>query len=143
MKVWNYASRNYIEWIKYKNTSVSRGQGTMQDLEEMEELCHYIKDNSLCGLGQTAPNPVLSTLQYFKDEYIEHVVNKRCPAGVCKDLMQYFITDKCTGCTICAKKCPVNAISGTVRSLHTIDQTKCTKCGICYDVCKFKAIIKK
>jgi len=132
-------TKRLLEYLE----KITRGQGTMQDLEEMEELCHYIKDNSLCGLGQTAPNPVLSTLQYFKDEYIEHVVNKRCPAGVCKDLMQYFITDKCTGCTICAKKCPVNAISGTVRSLHTIDQTKCTKCGICYDVCKFKAIIKK
>lgn len=122
---------------------ITKGQGTMEDLDEMEALCYYIKDNSLCGLGQTAPNPVLSTLKYFREEYVEHVKNKRCPAGVCKDLMQYVISDKCTGCTLCSRKCPTNAITGKVKEKHIIDQTKCIKCGVCFDVCKFKAIEKK
>ena len=110
----------------------------------MEKLCHYIKENSLCGLGQTAPNPVLATLKFFRDEYIAHVVDKKCPAGVCKNLTKFSIeADLCKGCTLCAKKCPVGAISGTVKQPHTIDTEKCIKCGVCMDSCKFKAIIKK
>ncbi|MBE6951980.1 MAG: NADH-quinone oxidoreductase subunit NuoF [Ruminococcaceae bacterium] len=123
---------------------ITKGEGTLEDLDKMEELCYYIKNNSLCGLGQTAPNPVLSTLRYFRDEYVAHVVEKRCPAGVCKDLLSYeIIADKCKGCTACARKCPVNAISGAVKQPHVIDKSKCIKCGACIETCKFAAIIKK
>ncbi len=122
---------------------ITSGQATMQDLDDMEALCYYIKENSLCGLGQTAPNPVLSTLRYFRDEYIAHVKDKRCPAGVCKKLVGFSITDACRGCTACARKCPVGAISGTVKNVHSIDPAKCIKCGVCMDTCKFNAIIKK
>ncbi len=123
---------------------ITKGEGTLEDLDKMEELCYYIKNNSLCGLGQTAPNPVLSTLRYFRDEYVAHVVEKRCPAGVCKDLLSYeIIADKCKGCTACARKCPVSAISGAVKQPHVIDKSKCIKCGACVETCKFAAIIKK
>ncbi len=123
---------------------ITKGQGTLEDLDKLEELAKYIKANSLCGLGQTAPNPVLSTLRYFRDEYIAHVVDKRCPAGVCKNLLSFTIDpDKCKGCTACARKCPVSAISGTVKQPHVIDQSKCIKCGTCIDTCKFGAISKK
>ena len=129
---------------------ITKGQGSLELLDEMEELCHYIKANSLCGLGQTAPNPVLSTLRYFRDEYIAHVVDKKCPAGVCKDLLEYTIEkDKCFGCSMCAKKCPVGAISvtdytapGKKKPAYEIDHSKCIKCGACIDTCKFKAIYK-
>ncbi len=123
---------------------ITSGNATMEDLDKMEKLCYYIKNNSLCGLGQTAPNPVLSTLRYFKNEYIAHVQDKKCPAGVCQDLLTYKIIDlKCKGCTACARGCPVGAISGTVKQPHTIDNTKCIKCGACMAKCKFGAIIKE
>ena len=123
---------------------IIEGNGTLEDIDKLEELANYIKSASLCGLGQTAPNPVLSTLRYFRDEYIAHVVDKKCPAGVCKNLMQYkIVEDKCKGCTLCARKCPVGAISGTVKNPHVIDPAKCIKCGVCISSCKFGAIIKE
>ena len=123
---------------------ITKGQGTLEDLDKIEELCNYIKANALCGLGQTAPNPVISTLTHFRDEYIAHVVEKRCPAGVCKDLLRYnIIPDKCKGCTLCARNCPANAITGKVKEPHVIDQTKCIKCGVCINNCKFGAIERK
>lgn len=123
---------------------ITGGRGTLEDIDKMEELCYYIKDNALCGLGQTAPNPVLSTLRYFRDEYIEHVVNKRCPAGVCKKLITYKIDPvKCKGCTLCARNCPVDAIEGQVKVAHSIDTSKCVKCGTCIDKCRFGAIYKE
>ena len=123
---------------------ITDGKATLEDLDELETLAHYIKDNSLCGLGQTAPNPVLATLRFFKDEYIAHIVDKTCPAGVCKKLVSYsIVADKCKGCTACARKCPVGAISGAVKTAHTIDTSKCVKCGVCMDTCRFGAIIKK
>ena len=125
-------------------TKITKGNGTMEDIDELEELCCYIKENSLCGLGQTAPNPVLSTLRYFRDEYIAHVVDKRCPAGVCKALLNYTIdANKCRGCTLCARNCPANAITGKVKEVHAIDPFKCIKCGACMEKCHFGAISKK
>ncbi len=124
-------------------TKITEGKGTMDDLHTIEELCEHIKQSSLCGLGQTAPNPVISTLQHFRDEYMAHIVEKRCPAGVCKKLLRYtVVTDNCRGCTLCAKNCPTDAISGAARAVHTIDQDKCIKCGVCMDVCRFDAIRK-
>ena len=123
---------------------ITKGQATMEDLDKLEALCYYIKDNSLCGLGQTAPNPVLSTLRYFRDEYEAHIKEKRCPAGVCKALLSYVIDrDKCRGCTLCARTCPAGAIIGTVKNPHVIDPDKCVKCGACMEKCRFGAIYKK
>jgi NADP-reducing hydrogenase subunit HndC len=132
-------NRRLLEYLD----KITSGKGTLKDLEEMEELCCYIKENSLCGLGQTAPNPVLSTIRYFKDEYLAHINEKRCPAKVCKQLMRYIITDACVGCSACSRKCPTNAISGQVKSKFEIDQSKCIKCGVCQSTCKFNAIEKK
>ncbi len=124
-------------------TKITEGKATMEDLDKLEKLCYYIKDNALCGLGQTAPNPVLSTLRYFREEYIAHVKDKRCPAGVCKSLLSYkILPDKCKGCSLCSKKCPVGAISGELRSPFKIDPSKCIKCGVCASNCKFGAIVK-
>ncbi len=122
---------------------ITEGKGTMEDLEELESLAKSVKDSSLCGLGQTAPNPVLSTLRYFRDEYIAHVIDKKCPSKHCKALLTYEIDkDKCTGCTLCARKCPVKCIDGTVKNPHVINQEACIKCGNCYSVCRFGAVEK-
>lgn len=120
---------------------ITEGKGEESDIEKLEELSHQIIDNSLCGLGQTAPNPVLTTLRYFRDEYEAHINEKRCPAKKCKELLTYeVIPDKCTGCTVCAKKCPTDAITGERKEVHFVIQDKCIKCGVCYSRCKFEAI---
>ena len=123
---------------------ITKGKGTLEDIDRLETLCESIKSSALCGLGQTAPNPVLSTLKYFRDEYIAHVVDKKCPAGVCKALLSYkIVEDKCKGCSACSRKCPVGAISGVIKSPYKIDTTKCVKCGVCMDTCRFDAIVKE
>lgn len=124
-------------------TKITDGKGTEEDLEKLEELSYVIKDTALCGLGQTAPNPVLSTMKYFKNEYDAHIKDKKCPAGVCQALLSYFITDKCIGCTKCARNCPASCISGKVKTKHIIDENKCIKCGTCMTACPVNAIIKK
>lgn len=123
---------------------ITSGNGELEDLDKIEELALHMKSSSLCALGQSAPNPVLSTINYFRDEYIEHIVDKHCPAGVCKSLVHYEIdAGLCKGCTLCARNCPVDAISGTVKQPHTIDNNKCIKCGLCEKNCKFGAVVKK
>ena len=123
---------------------ITDGRGEEEDLVKIKELCDYMSTSSLCALGQTASNPVKSTMHFFMDEYVAHVRDKKCPAGVCKNLLSFeIVPDLCKGCTLCSKKCPVGAISGTVKEPHVIDKTKCIKCGVCMDSCKFKAIVKK
>lgn len=125
-------------------TKITEGNGEPEDLDTIEELCHHIKQSALCGLGQTAPNPVLSTLTHFREEFEAHIYEKRCPAGVCKALIQYIVDPtKCKGCTRCAQGCPTGAISGAVRAPHIINQSKCIKCGACMDHCRFDAIYKQ
>ena len=122
-------------------TDISEGKGKEEDIEFLEQLAQATKEASLCGLGQTAANPVLSTLRYFKDEYIAHVKDKTCPAGVCKELITYSILeDKCTGCLACIKVCPQEAISGELKKVHVLDKEKCIKCGACFEACQFDAI---
>ena len=119
------------------------GNGTEETLDELERLANTIKDTALCGLGQTAPNPILSTLRYFKDEYLAHVINKKCPAGTCQKLYVLTITDDCIGCTKCKRNCPVGAITGELKQKHFIDPKRCIKCGACIEGCPKKAIVKE
>jgi NADH-quinone oxidoreductase subunit F len=125
---------------------ICAGEGEESDIEQLEEISEMVQTAALCALGQTSPNPVLSTLKYFRDEYEAHIREKRCPAGVCKELISYYIQpDKCQGCMICLRSCPVDAITGGKKEVHVIDQDKCTKCGTCFEVCpaKFGAVIKR
>ena len=124
-------------------TKITEGRGELKDIDVLEELAKNIISSSLCGLGQTAPNPVLTTLKYFRDEYLAHITDHRCPAGVCTNLIKFeIVAEKCIGCTVCARKCPVDAIIGKIKEKHTIDVSLCIKCGVCLDSCKFAAIIK-
>ena len=122
---------------------ITEGEGKEEDLEILEDLAYKVRDSSLCGLGQTAPNPVLTTLHYFRDEYIAHIKDKKCPALSCSLLIDYSIDpEKCTGCTLCAIKCPTDAISGNKKEPHTINADACVKCGLCFDVCNFDAVVR-
>ena len=122
-------------------TKITEGKGTLDDLDKLVQLSQTVKTASLCGLGQTAPNPILSTIEYFRDEYLAHIVDKTCPAGVCKSLLKYHITDKCKGCTLCAKKCPANCITGSAKERHIIDKERCLKCGACMEQCRVAGAI--
>jgi len=122
--------------------SITSGKGKLEDIELLEELCLYVRNNSICGLGKSAPNPTLSTLRYFKDEYMAHIVDHKCPAGVCKELTTFSIdAEKCKACGKCIKACPTKAITGQKKTAHIIDQSKCVKCGACREVCPFEAVV--
>jgi NADH-quinone oxidoreductase subunit F/NADP-reducing hydrogenase subunit HndC len=124
-------------------TRITNGEGEAKDLEELDNLGRIIKDTALCGLGQSSPNPAISTLRFFRDEYVAHVEEKRCPAGSCRKLATYTILpEKCTGCTVCRRNCPVSCITGERKEVHVIDQSKCIKCGVCFEKCPFKAITR-
>lgn len=131
-------NRRILEMLE----KITDGKATEKDLEKLQELCEVVKETSLCGLGESSPNPVISTLKFFKDEYIEHVTEKKCAAGVCKNLVEFEVKDSCIGCTKCLRACPVLAIKGKLRHKHTIDKRKCIKCGLCYEACPTKAIVK-
>lgn len=136
--------REGIQRMREILQNICKGKGTLEDLDRLETLANTIKDTALCGLGQTAPNPVLTTLRYFREEYEAHIRDKRCPAGICQDLLTYFIQPElCRGCTACVRVCPVGAISGEVRKPHVIDPEKCIKCGSCEETCRFSAIAVK
>lgn len=122
-------------------TKITEGKGSLDDLDKLVQLGKIVKTASLCGLGQTAPNPILSTIEYFRDEYLAHIVDKTCPAGVCKSLLKYHITEKCVGCTLCAKKCPASCITGTTKERHIIDEERCLKCGACMEQCRVAGAI--
>jgi ferredoxin len=124
-------------------TRICDGKGIPEDIDTLEELAGQIKTTSLCGLGQSAPNPVLTTMRYFRTEYEEHIFEKKCRAGKCRDLCTFEINDNCTGCTLCARECPAECIYGESKAQHVIDQDKCIRCGVCRDVCKFDAILVK
>ena len=121
-------------------TKICNGTADMTTFNKLKDLSYAIKDTALCGLGQTSPNPVLSTIANFEDEYLAHIKDQKCPAGVCRELISFEINDKCVGCTMCARHCPVGCIDGKVKGMHTIDQEKCIQCGLCYQSCKFHAI---
>jgi len=123
--------------------TICDGKGERETMQKLKTLSLTIKDTALCGLGQTSPNPVLSTLANFEDEYLAHIDHKKCPAGVCASLISFHITEACVGCTLCARSCPVNCISGERKARHLIDQSRCIKCGVCYNSCKFHAIEKR
>lgn len=125
-------------------TKITKGEGELEDIDKIRDLAEHMQASSLCALGQSAPNPILSTLRYFEDEYRAHIVDKKCTAGVCKALLSYYIVpDKCRGCTLCKRNCPVGAIEGNLKQPHAIDTTKCIRCGVCITKCNFGAIIKK